>query len=92
MEIEEKKSYMYRRIWRQNNTQQQQEPGSLSKVALHALDFARKRKAKSLTAIRLPPIRDLETLLNHDALLCSIMQWSLDTTVDALFERNPLSA
>jgi 3-methyladenine DNA glycosylase Mpg len=24
-----------------------------------------------------------KTLLDHDALLCSIMQWSLDTTVDA---------
>ncbi len=74
------------------NAQEEEEAGSLSKEDSEEASrgcpllfgFMRNKKTKFRTAIRLPPVRDLEMLLDHDALLCSIMQWTPPSTIVCL--------
>ncbi len=52
-------------------------------VVIHDLDLRETEKQSSLPQSDCLRSETWKTLLDHDALLCSIMQWSLDTTVDA---------
>ncbi len=55
-------------------------------VVLHALDLRETENQSSSPQSDCLQSKTWKTLLDHDALLCSIMQWGLDTTVDACLE------
>jgi hypothetical protein len=56
---------------------------SIERLSFTILDLRETEKQSSLPQSDCLQSETWKTLLDHDALLCSIMQWSLDTTVDA---------